>query len=110
MTSAEPYEALARLAERELALVSASEAPEPEALIALMDERAALVASLPARAPQAAAPALARALALQERITAELTVHAARVRRSLGNVEHGRRTMHGYAGGAPARGALDLTG
>lgn len=110
MSAAEPYEALARLAERELALVTGSELPSLQELDALLTERDALVASLPATAPAAAAPALARAMALQERITTELTARAAEVRRSIGTVERGRRTAHGYGGGTRARGSLDLAG
>lgn len=110
MSAAEPYEQLARLAERELALVTASDLPSLDDLDALLTERDALVASLPAQAPPDAAPALARAMALQERITAELTTRASAVRRQLGDVERGRRTAHGYGAARSRRGTLDLAG
>lgn len=110
MSSADPYEELAALAERELALVTAPELPTLEQLDELLMRRDALVAALPATPPAAAKPALARATALQERTTAELTRRAAEVRRSLGDVELGRRVARGY--GTPGRvaGSLDTAG
>lgn len=110
MTTAEPYERLAALAEEELTLVTAAELPEPEALAALIAERERIVAALPAGAPAVAAPALARAAALQERTTTELAIRSAEVRRSLTVVEQGRRTARGYGDSAPARQGLDLAG
>jgi hypothetical protein len=110
MTAADPYEAIAALAERELALVTAHRLPSLEDLDELLRQRDALVASLPAVPPAEAAPALARAMALQERTTVELTRRAAEVRRSLGDVELGRRVARGY--GTPGRivGSLDTAG
>lgn len=108
--TAEPYERLAALAEEELALVTATDLPDPAALVALLDERERIVAALPARAPAVAAPALARAAALQERTTTELATRAAEVRRSLTVVEQGRRTARGYGDSAPVRVGLDLAG
>lgn len=113
MNAVEPYEALARLAERELELVAGDELPTDEQLdelAALQLGREALVAELPPNAPAAAAPALARAAALQERVTTELTARTAQARRALADVERGRRTAHGYGGRTPVRGTLDLAG
>lgn len=110
MSEAEPYEALAALAERELALVSAPELPTLEQLDALLLERDALVAVLPATPPASAGPALARAVALQERTTAELTRRAAEVRRSIGDVGLGRRTAQGYGTTGAVASGLDWAG
>jgi hypothetical protein len=89
-----PYERLAALAERELALVTAFEPSRIGELVALQQTRTTLVAALPARPPDAARPALLRAHELQLRTTAALTVQAAR----------------GYGTGAPARPVLDRMG
>jgi len=110
MSELEPYERLAALAEEELALVSAEELPPLEQLDALLSERDALVASLPAIPPAGAQPSLARAMALQERTTAELTRRAAEVRRQIGDVGLGRRVARGYGTTGIASGGLDWAG
>lgn len=110
MSAVSAYEALAALAERELDLVSRPEALTPEALEQIARERDALVATLPARPPAEAAPALARAAALRERITAELAARVAEVGRSLHDVARGRRTVRGYGGADAGRGGLDVSG
>lgn len=110
MSATEPYERLVALAEQELALVVRPELPTLDELDGLLTERDHIVAALPAQAPAAAAPALARAMALQERTTTELATRAAEVRRSLGQVEQGRRTARGYGDSSPLRGALDAAG
>jgi len=110
MSAAEPYEALAALAERELALVTAPELPTLEQLDELLLERDALVAALPQTPPAEAKPALARAMALQERTTAELARRAAEVRRSIGDVELGRRVARGYGTAGGPSGGLDWAG
>jgi hypothetical protein len=110
VSAAEPYERLAALAEEELALVTREELPTLEELDSVLTERDLLVASLPPQAPAVAAPALARAAALQERTTTELAARAAEVRRSLGIVEQGRRTARGYGDATPLRGVVDLAG
>lgn len=110
MSGADPYEALAALAERELALVTAPELPTLEQLDELLLERDALVAALPAVPPAEAKPALARAKALQERTTAELGRRAAEVRRSIGDVELGRRVARGYGRTSGPAGGLDWAG
>lgn len=109
MSVAEPYERLAALAERELALVIEPEL-DPQALSDLLMERDALVATLPQRPSAEAAPALARAAALQERITLELATRVAETKRSLGLVAQGRRTARGYGDQRPVHGSLDLAG
>ncbi len=100
MSAAEPYERLVALAEQELALTIEPEL-DPQALSDLLMERDALVAALPRRPPVAAAPSLARAAALQERITLELATRVAETKRTLGQVEHGRRTARGYGDQQP---------
>ncbi len=110
MSETDAYEALAALAERELALVSAPELPTLEDLDALLLERDALVASLPATPPPAAEPALARALALQQQTTDELARRAAEVRRTIGEVGLGRRTAQGYGTAGGRSSGLDWAG
>lgn len=105
-----PYERLAALAEEELALVTAAELPDADALETLVAERDAIVAALPVTPPAEAGPALARAAALQERATGELAARVSEARRSLDNVGQGRRLARGYGGATPSRGALDLAG
>jgi hypothetical protein len=108
--AAAPYERLADLAERELALVSAFELRRLGELVALAQERTALVATLPARPPAVARPALARAGALQQRTTAALTRLCSELGRTLGEVDRARRAAHGYGMGLPARPRLDRSG
>jgi hypothetical protein len=103
--AAAPYEALAELAQRQLELVSGDELPDAAALLALLDERRALLASLPATPPPSAAAPLARAKALNDRLQVELARHASVARRALAHVEQGRRAARGY-GGEPARASL----
>ncbi|MBB4661014.1 hypothetical protein [Conexibacter arvalis] len=110
MSELEPYEALAALAERELVLVRGEQLPTLEELDALLRERDALVEALPAEPPAGARPALARAMALQEQTTAELGRRAAEVRRSIGDVELGRRVARGYGTTGVASGGLDWAG
>ena len=109
MSVAEPYDRLVALAEQELALAIEPDL-DPQAFAALLTERDALVATLPKQPPAEAAPALARASALQERITLELATRIAETKRSLGLVEQGRRTARGYGDSTPARVGLDIAG
>jgi hypothetical protein len=108
--AAEPYERLVTLAEEELALVTAAELPDADALDALVAERDRIVAVLPARPPAEAGSALARASALQERTTGELAARLAEARRELDAVGQGRRVARGYGDSSPQRGMLDLAG
>jgi hypothetical protein len=108
--AAAPYERLAELAERELALVSAFELSRLGELVALAQERTALVETLPERPPAVAKPALARAFAFQQRTTATLARLRGELGRTLGDVEHARRAAHGYGMGLRSRARLDRSG
>lgn len=110
MNDAGPYEQLAELAERELAIVSAFALERLGELVAIAQQRARLVAALPDRPPAEARLALARAAALQQRTTAALTRLLAELGRDLGDVERGRRAAAGYGLQAPARPVLDRAG
>ena len=96
MSSAEtaPYEALARMIERELELLSTG---DHEALAALKAEREALISSLPETPPASARPALQRAALMNKRVEIEIL----RIREALmldaANVERVSRTARGYA-------------
>jgi hypothetical protein len=110
VSETDPYERLAELAERELALVTAFEPSRIGELVALQQTRTTLIASLPAKPPRHARAALLRAHELQERTTAALTVLCDQLGRELGDVGRGRRAARGYGTGAPARPVLDRTG
>jgi hypothetical protein len=97
-----PYETIADLAERELALVSAL---QPEQLVELADlarERDALIATLPPVPPAEARPALARAAYLQERTTGALTLMRDDVARALAGAARSRRAARGYGATLPS--------
>ncbi len=102
MTSAEtaPYEALARMIERELELIGTR---DPDALAALKSERDALIATLPDTPPASARPALQRAALMNKRLEIEIL----RIREALviefANTERVSRTVRGYS---PPREAL----
>jgi hypothetical protein len=95
-TEAAPYERLAELAERELAIVSAFAPHRLDELLGVIEERDALVATLPERPPALARPALARAFALQQRTSATLARLRGELGRALGELERARRAAHGY--------------
>lgn len=105
-----PYERLADLAERELALVTAFEPSRIGDLVALQQTRSTLVASLPAQPPAAARPALLRAHECQLRTTAALELLCDQLSHELGDVHLGRTAARGYAASAPPRPVLDRTG
>jgi len=105
-----PYERLAELAERELALVTTFEPARIGELVALQQTRTTLVAALPARPPAAARPALVRAHELQQRVTAALTVLCDQLGRDLTGLDRGRQAARGYATAATAAPLLDRTG
>lgn len=88
------YDALAELAERELALVSAGAVDELPELHARRD---ALVASLPPNPPAAAHPSLERAAAIQSRVTIALAERLRESGAELRKLAHGRTAMAGYA-------------
>jgi hypothetical protein len=110
VTDTAPYERLAELAERGLALVTAFEPSRIGELVALQQTRTTLVATLPEEPPAAARAALLRAHELQLRTTAALTVLCDQLGHELGDVERGRRAARGYAAMPPARPVLDATG
>ncbi|HKG38790.1 MAG TPA: hypothetical protein VKB25_07360 [Conexibacter sp.] len=111
MTDTAPYERLAELAERELALVTAWEPSRIGELVALQQTRTTLIASLPASPPEGARPALLRAHECQQRTSAALTVLCDQLGRDLSGVDRGRQAARGYGtGAAPSRPVLDATG
>jgi hypothetical protein len=107
---AAPYERLAELAERELAIVCAFEPHRIDELLDVIEERNALVATLPERPPALARAPLARAAALQQRTTATLTRLRGELGRSLGELERARRAARGYGMQLPRRARLDRSG
>lgn len=110
MSEMAPYERLAELAERELALVTAFEPSRIGDLVALQQARTTLVAALPKIPPAAARSALLHAHELQLRTTAALTVLCDQLGHELGDVDRGRQAARGYGTGLPARPVLDRTG
>ncbi|HET6447888.1 MAG TPA: hypothetical protein VFG31_02170 [Conexibacter sp.] len=109
MTETAPYERLAELAERELALVTTFEPSRLGELVALQQTRTTLVASLPARPPAEARPALLRAHELQQRVTAALTVLCDQLGRDLAGVDRSRQAARGYGVVAASSPLLDET-
>jgi len=105
-----PYERLAELAERELALVTAWEPSRIGELVALQQTRTTLVASLPASPPASARSALLRTHELQQRVTAALTVLCDQLERDLTGLDRGRQAARGYGTAASAPPLLDRTG
>ena len=96
MTSAEtaPYEALARMIDRELELIGTG---DHDALAALASEREALIATLPDAPPASARPALQRAALMNKRVEIEVL----RIREALvlefANTERVSRVARGYS-------------
>lgn len=105
-----PYERLAELAERELALVTGFDPSRIGELVAVQQTRSTLVASLPAQPPPAARPALLRAHDCQLRTTAALQLLCDQLNHELSGVDRGRTAARGYAAAAPAQPVLDRTG
>ena len=89
----DPYAAIVEIAQEELELVRAGRF---DALAELDRRRAVAMAALPAVAPQSAAPALRRAIELQDQITEALTVATAAARHALHRIDAGRNAVHGY--------------
>ena len=94
---AEPYEALAGLIERELALVAERDF---DAISALKLERAALVRALPVTPPESARDALVRCDLLQRRVEVELARVREAILLELRQLRLAQRTAAGYR---PAR-------
>lgn len=88
------YETLARIVERELELLGEGRLDE---LVALKDERAALVATLPATPPAGARSALERAALTQKRVAIEIMRRREAVVLELAQLERVRRMARGYA-------------
>jgi hypothetical protein len=95
-----PYEALVRIAERELELAGEGRYDE---LAQLSRQRAAVMRALPKPAPALARDPLERALALQRRVSIELLRRREQVLLSLRRVEISKRAASGYARAMPAR-------
>ncbi len=95
--SAQPYEALAALIERELQLVSERSFDELEVL---REVRAELQRSLPDTPPEAARATLERCRQLQKRVEIELLRVRELLLLELGRVRQAQRAADGYA---PAR-------
>jgi hypothetical protein len=95
-----PYEAIVRLAERELELAGEGRYDE---IAQLAHQRAQLLAALPTPPPLCARDALERALMMQRRVTIELLRRQEEVLLGLRRVELSRRTARGYGDsiGAP---------
>ncbi len=91
---AAPYEALARMVERELELIGEGRFDE---LTAVKSERAALIESLPAKPPACARPALQRAMLMHKRLEIEIVRRREALVLEFANTERVRRTAHGYA-------------
>jgi hypothetical protein len=91
--SAEPYETLASLIERELQLVSERSFDE---LQELKQVRTELQSSLPSLPPAAARPVLERCLQLQKRVEIELLRVREALLLELRQVQHSRRAAEGY--------------
>jgi hypothetical protein len=91
---AAPYEALARLIERELEIICTDDRDQ---FAALKAEREGLIAALPATPPASARPALQRAALMNKRLEIEIL----RLREALvlesANVERVDRTARGYS-------------
>lgn len=91
---AAPYEALARMIERELELLGNR---DYDGLETLKSERDALIATLPQHPPAAARPALQRAALMNKRLEIEiLRIREALVLEAV-NVERVGRTARGYS-------------
>ena len=96
MSSAEtaPYEALARMIERELELVGTG---DYDALAALKAERDALISTLPETPPASARPALQRAALMNKRVEIEIVRLREVLLVEFANVERVSRTARGYS-------------
>ena len=101
------YLRLAEVTERERDLAVAGRIEE---LLAVQEERAALVAALPTRAPAAAHDHLRRAAAAQAEATAALASAMRQVRADAVRVDRGRTAMSAYLPARPAAPGLARRG
>lgn len=92
--SAQPYEALAAIIERELQLVSERKFDELQSLKEVREE---LQRSLPDTPPEAARATLERCRQLQKRVEIELMRVREVLLLELGRVRQAQRTADGYA-------------
>ena len=93
MSAGDPYLRLAELTERERDLAVAGRIDE---LLAVQQERAALVAALPQRPPDGAREHLRRAAAAQAEVTAALAGAMRQVRADAVRIDRGRTAMSAY--------------
>lgn len=96
--AAAPYEALAEVIERELALVQRRDFA---AIAALKRERGAIVVSLPPRPPAEARAALHRCRTAQDAILAEWQRVREQLLGQLRQVGHAQRAAFGYSPSRP---------
>ena len=89
-----PYEALARMIERELELVVTG---DYDALAALKSERDTLISALPETPPASARPALQRAALMNKRVEIEILRLREALLLEFANVERVGRTARGYS-------------
>lgn len=99
--TAEPYEALASLIERQLQLVGERRFDELENLDRVVAE---LRAALPQTAPASARPALERAAKLNKRVEIEIQRVREALLLELGQVHQALRAADGYAPKRPTAG------
>jgi hypothetical protein len=95
-----PYEALVRIAERQLELAGQGRYVE---LAQLSSQRDEVMRQLPRPAPEGAREVLERALAMQRRLSIELIRRREHVLLSLRRVEMSRRAASGYARSLPSK-------
>jgi hypothetical protein len=89
-----PYEALARMIERELELVGTG---DHGALAELKSERDSLIETLPETPPASARPALQRAALMSKRVEIEIVRLREALLLEFANVERVTRTARGYS-------------
>lgn len=95
-----PYEALIRIAERQLELAGQGRYDELAQLSAQRDE---VMSRLPRPAPEGARDVLERALAIQRRLSIELLRRREHVLLALRRVEMSKRAASGYARSLPSK-------
>jgi hypothetical protein len=94
-----PYEALVRIAERQLELAGQGRYAE---MAQLTHQREQVMRQLPRPAPAGAREVLERALAIHRRLTIELLRRREHVLLSLRRVEMSKRAASGYARSLPS--------
>jgi hypothetical protein len=107
VTAGDTYVRLAELTERERDLAVAGRIGE---LLAVQEERAAVVAALPERAPEGARGHLRRAAAAQAEVTAALAGAMRQVRADAVRIDRGRTALSAYRPTRPAAPGLERRG